>query len=279
MNKFELHSFANPKLPFLLGTHYNFPETPFGANWHKNIEIIRVIEGSGYLYCNGKKTELEKDCIIIVNANDTHRIEGSSPYIKYNWLIVGDEFFKENGIAIDLYLFRGIINNKILYQLYEDAFNILFRILEDKSYNASELDIPRARLAALSLVSYITVNYSSKREQAAKNMLPPVQKGILYLNENFREHLTIEDIANYVGLGQYHFMREFKKHTDSTVINYINSLRCDYAQSLLLHSDYKVKDVCKLCGFENQSYFSKVFKSFIGSYPSELRAQRTSDKK
>ena len=80
-----------------------------------------------------------------------------------------------------------------------------------------------------------------------------------------------EDIANAVGLSMYHFSREFKKASGYSVMQYVNMIRCEHAQQLLISGKYKIKEVALLCGFDNYSYFSNIYKSYMGVLPSEQK--------
>ncbi len=277
VNQFETRVFDDPLLPFKLGSHYNSQNQPFGGNWHKEIEIIQVLEGNGELFCNGQKVSMSPGEIFIINENETHRIDGM-PFIRYNWISPCNDFFTDNGIEIDSIYFDRTLEDQTAYSLFSDAFEKLFRLICDPSYCPDVTDIPNARIDALRLFTYLTKNYSHSKSKTAKsNMFNAVQLGILYLNDKFRENITIEDVSKHVGLSKYHFIREFKKYTGHTVITYINSLRCDYARNLLLHSNHQVKDVCMLCGFDSLSYFSKVFKSATGVTPSRFKTMNKSD--
>ena len=81
--------------------------------------------------------------------------------------------------------------------------------------------------------------------------------------------LTIDEIADEVGLSKYHFSREFKKVTGLTIVSYINIVRCRNAEKLLIKNEYSVHDIAVKCGYENDSYFSKTFKKHMGMLPSE----------
>jgi AraC-like DNA-binding protein/uncharacterized protein (DUF3820 family) len=85
-----------------------------------------------------------------------------------------------------------------------------------------------------------------------------------YIKENLTKKLTLDEIAANVGLSKYYFLRQFKKITGYTVIDYVNIIRCEYAQELLRSEKYKVKEVALLCGFDNFSYFTNVYKKYTG---------------
>ena len=99
-----------------------------------------------------------------------------------------------------------------------------------------------------------------------------IKMGLEFINNNFTRDLSLENIAKKAGISKYHFLREFKRYTGHTVVKYINILRCEYAKRLLRSTELSVGDVAALCGYENQSYFSKTFKAYTGILPREFRA-------
>ena len=89
-----------------------------------------------------------------------------------------------------------------------------------------------------------------------------------YIQAHFTANLTMETVADEVGLSVYYFAREFKKGTGVTFVSYINHLRCESAKKMLQSGSYTVAEACTENGFENLSYFSKTFKKFFGKSPS-----------
>ena len=90
------------------------------------------------------------------------------------------------------------------------------------------------------------------------------------MNKNFREKLTVEQIAEQAGMSKYYFLREFKTVTGITVITFLNILRCNNAQKLIERGE-TIWLAARKSGFENDSYFTKVFKKTKGILPSEVK--------
>ena len=98
--------------------------------------------------------------------------------------------------------------------------------------------------------------------------------GILhYLQENYTETVTLNEIASLFYLSPYYLCREFKKHTNSTIIQYVNSLRISHAQRLFHETDKSVTEISKIVGFANVTHFNRIFKAVTGQSPSQHRKQ------
>ena len=92
-----------------------------------------------------------------------------------------------------------------------------------------------------------------------------------YINESFQDKITLQDIADSAMVSKSECMRCFRSVLKISPIVYLNRCRLEYAASLLLSTSWKVSYVCQKCGFQDMSYFSKVFKRMYHCTPSEYR--------
>ena len=92
-----------------------------------------------------------------------------------------------------------------------------------------------------------------------------------YLENNYMNKITIEEIAAEVHLSQSHFMKYFKNIMGTSFIEYLNEYRLTMAQRLLVSSDSSVLDIAAEVGFDNLSYFNRIFKKRFGQTPSACR--------
>ena len=83
----------------------------------------------------------------------------------------------------------------------------------------------------------------------------------------------MNDLAEQFYLSPYYLCREFKKYTNSTIVQYINSLRVGHAQRLFVETDKSVTEISKIVGFSNVTHFNRVYRSVTGLSPSKSRKQ------
>lgn len=98
-----------------------------------------------------------------------------------------------------------------------------------------------------------------------------IKKAISYIATNFFKSITLEDVANFVHLNSSYFSTKFKQSTGSSFKEYLNLVRIEESKRLLANTDYSVIDIAVATGFEDQSYFSKVFKKYTGLTPKQYR--------
>ena len=97
-----------------------------------------------------------------------------------------------------------------------------------------------------------------------------VKMTIKYIRDNYSNKLLLEQIATNVYTDKYSLTREFKKVTNQTIVNYINSLRCKKASEMIKDGE-RVSEAARKNGFTNMSYFTKTFKQYMGVLPSEYK--------
>ena len=92
-----------------------------------------------------------------------------------------------------------------------------------------------------------------------------------YVENNYMNKITIEDIANEVGLSQSHFMKYFKNSMGTSFIDYLNEYRLTMASRLLISSESSILDIAAEVCYENLSYFNRTFKKRFEMTPREYR--------
>lgn len=98
-----------------------------------------------------------------------------------------------------------------------------------------------------------------------------IKKAILYISKNFSSQLTLEEVAGHVHLNPAYFSSIFKQSTGSSFKEYLNMIRIEDSKRLLTNTDYSIIDIAVAVGFEDHSYFSRVFKKYTGLTPRQYR--------
>lgn len=97
---------------------------------------------------------------------------------------------------------------------------------------------------------------------------PRIRKAINYISQNLHQPLTVNDLAYRSGLNAAYFGILFKENTGLSVKKYINQLKINHAENLLMSGEFSITEVSQKCGFDDIFYFSKLFKSLKGYPPS-----------
>lgn len=121
---------------------------------------------------------------------------------------------------------------------------------------------------------YMTKEHKLKNEYLESEMEHAKQ----FFNENYNTPISIDDYAASRGMSVSWFIRNFKKYTAVTPMQYIVSLRITNAQILLETTKYNVNEIGNIVGYENALYFSRIFRKQKGVSPSEYRKQLLHEK-
>ncbi len=98
---------------------------------------------------------------------------------------------------------------------------------------------------------------------------------VTYFNKNYNMDINIEEYAASIGMSVSWFIRNFKKYTGSTPIQFLTSLRLTNAQVLLETTAYSINEIANIVGYSNPLYFSRIFHKQRGCSPSEYRSRNT----
>lgn len=101
-----------------------------------------------------------------------------------------------------------------------------------------------------------------------------IYKAINYIKKYYMNKLTLEGVSSHVYLSPSYFSKIFKEEMKSNFNTYLNNIRIEVAKKLLADDTVALVDVSSLVGYEDQSYFSKVFKKMTGVSPGKFRENR-----
>lgn len=117
----------------------------------------------------------------------------------------------------------------------------------------------------------------TSNEDPASTCANRVEKAISYIKNHFAEDIVVDQLAAYVGLSLYHFIRIFTEETGLTPHRYLIDIRLNTAKYLLKNSTFSIKDICYNTGFSNESVFCSSFKKHLGITPTQYRLLNSDD--
>jgi len=100
-----------------------------------------------------------------------------------------------------------------------------------------------------------------------------LRKAENFILENYTKKISLKEISNIAGLSPPYFSTIFKEEMGENLSKYLNRLRVEKASRLLLETDMSLSEIAACCCFEDQSWFSKIFKAYTGISPGKYRNQ------
>lgn len=262
--------------------HTRFIEFP--AHKHNYIEFNYVYEGKLTEIIHNKKIELKEGEIIFLNKDITHAIEKSSKEDIIINFIIKPEFFdfllslSENDNIIFSFLLKSMYlskNNKGEYLYFKVANEkniqeILEKIISE-IYEPSIMSGTTIKLLVGLLIVELLKD-SSKIEVYSEDNYDNfiIIEVLKYIDSNY-SIATLSEISEMLKQPDYKVSKLMKKYTNMTFKELLQEKRLNKAKQLLNETNFSVVEIISLVGYENLTYFYKIFKDKYGYTPKEYK--------
>ena len=244
-----------------------------GVHSHDRIEIMYVTRGKCLVRTPNKDCRLNERELIILRPNVPHQIHVEDTCHIYN---IEFGASRSRGILSIGELTEGLVLEK---KCEGDPFDHFHDTDDIESVFAGLL----TELLAGQKDSVITVLYFklllckllrlSQQEPRAGIAGDYVNQVIRYINENYNESFTMDDMAAELHLSKVYLHRIFRQTTGTTIVKYTNNLRIRKAKELLRTTNAPVTEVCFQVGNNSRQYFSSMFKKLEGCTPFEYKSR------
>lgn len=201
--------------------------------------------------------------IFIINSGEPHSLQSSEkePH-SYKVLIIPDDIL--NIAAADIY--GSSFNLSFLNCIKNDQdsfsrFNELFNILDDPD------SLFESESVLFSFLEFLVRYHSTGGFPAKENKFSnSVKLATEYINENYREQITLDDLSDLTGVSSFHLNRVFTEEAGMSPHAYQIHRRIEFSKKLLLEG-YSISYVSVESGFTDQSHYTRFFKKITGTTP------------
>lgn len=287
MNSFLFHEktpHGTPDFPceyhYIDTTHprYNMP-----FHWHKEWEIIHVVEGVFRVHADNHLYTAQKGDILLLRDGMLHG--GTPEKCIYECILFDLHGFYRNYDILKKYI-RPIYRHDILPDIFYPAGKITeidnaVKMLTTGYQNFStdnNLQNP-LELMVFTYISQLftailqhdlyTLNNTTDADSPQKIYL---LKNILeYIELQYSRNITLDELANVAGMNPNYFCKYFRSIIHQTPMEYVNIYRIEKATQLLHSTNLSITEVGMECGFNDSSHFIKVFRKYKGMTPMQYR--------
>ena len=256
------------------------PDDIVSWHWHEELEIIYVAEGRLKVKISSKSFSLEKGDCIVINSNMLHYAVADG-YCERHALVFHSELIEGNNRSVfaekymvpllscnffSAYCIRAADRSQIV-----GWFNEAFEVLEQENYGFEFIVREKLSRICLSLYQKFESQMDIKDVPLNQNNLR-VRKMLTYIQNNFSENLSLEDIAKAADISERECLRCFKKTIQISPVQYLLKYRvAQGAEMLLSDPTGSIAEIASACGFDSPSNFAKMFKRFYDCTPREYR--------
>lgn len=255
----------------------------FPEHKHNYIEMAYILQGEMIQKIKGKEIRLKKGEIIFLNQHITHEIKASSKEDIIINFIIKPEFFeyilnlidKEN--IISKFLFSTIYggSRKGEYICFyvgniKNVQNIIEQVINE-IINMSTLGKSKIKFLVGLLLIELLNNSQSIVSYSEENYDIKLMMEILkYIDESYEE-ANLTKLCETLHQQDYKICKLIKKNTGLTFKELVQEKRIEKAIELLKRTDYAIEDIIRRVGYENDSYFYRIFKKKFGLSPKEYK--------
>lgn len=265
--RYEEYGQLHDDLPFVLTA--NIERTAFNGshekNWHEDLEIQLCTGGRGTVLINGEIYDFSQGDIAVVDSNAIHYTT-TDDQLTYTCLIVNATFCKRVGIPYDRLSFSPLIRDEMV----KERIGSLTDIYRDQMvpYRLTKLNTIVLQILLLLAERYAI---DTKRPTARQKVFDNVKDAMKYIRTHYAEKITLDDLAAAIYTDKFRLCRDFKKMTGHTIVSYTNRYRCHQAAEHIAEGN-TVTEAALSCGFENLSFFTRTFKTYMGVLPSAYKS-------
>ena len=237
-------------------------------HWHKEIELICIIDGKAKIEKNSESFILAKGDVFLLNSGEIHKLSADCDNAKILILQLSYDFVKQFDSQLDAHNFvinRGSQAEQLLKQYLHE--------LSDVSLSAFQ------QYAVMMNILHVLFTYCQRERQISlygncKVNFRNAKLAMEYIEEHYREDINLNVMANIVGLNPVYFSKYFKDSTGQGFNAYLGSVRLKHAIDDLLNHGLTIADAASCNGFPNVKSFENACKRSYGLTPLQFKKQR-----
>lgn len=266
-------------------TSYTWMEERIWCHWHEEMEILVVTRGQAQMHIADRTYTISEGNIVIVPPNCIHSATEAEGEPFCFFALVFSLSFLDSSRSDTLrqsylspflegeLIFPEILSGQAAWQqeVRSRLWDIRDLFLSKKP--GFEL-LVKSRLYEIWFhLSQHPTSSPDAAAPAARQRMNQIRPILSYLNEHYNRPITLQELSETFHMSQGYLCRFFHSMTKMSVTEYLNHYRISVSTELLSDSDLEIGEIAGLTGFNNISYFNKIFRRYMHTTPSEFRKQ------
>ncbi|MEW4922899.1 AraC family transcriptional regulator [Algibacter sp. 2305UL17-15] len=251
------------------------------------VRLYLITSGDALVYHSGKKLHLVPGNMYLIPSYTYSSYKCNLSHEQYYI-----SFFEELGSGLSVFDFADFKHevratkldttyferllelnpNRALFDDDPDKYDNLPVLLEFEKKNSSLS--PSQFIETNGILKLLFAKFLNSIKTIRKRNTSNLNGVMHYISENLNKTLTVKELAGFCHLSTDHFSRSFKEGFGVRPSKYIQYKRIERALFLLVTTKYPLKEISNTIGFEDYTYFSRVFKQHVGKTPREFRQEK-----
>ena len=251
-------------------------------NWHRDLEILTVINGEVEVCTDKVSKDLKADDVILINSNKGHATLAKKPNSIAMVLHIDPGFFKNHYEKLEYLYFDCCSNNETKYA---KEFKLIRAYLSEMILNCNAQTLEQKLLfeSAFYALLHTIVSYYPPKEILSTTLMhsnkriKTIEKMIKYIDKNYMKTITLNDLAEVSHYNRNYISQLFKTNLAINFYDYLTRIRLREATLELGRSDKNISEIALTNGFSDIKAFNKIFKASFEKTPTEYRKQLNDD--
>jgi len=255
--------------------------TMIPRHWHEHMQFFFFVEGEASVTCGSRAFTARAGDLVIVNPCELH---GSDCLVApTRWEVIRVDFAFLSSRYPDVCQTRfiqplergGIVFENLVRDDSAVAETVARLIAEYGGREPGfELAVKASLYCLLSLLfrSHCVRRLDQGEMETQERNVERLSRVFDYIEKNASTHISLEALASLAGVTEFHFCKIFRAATEMTPVEYVNRERINRGENLLRETGMTVTEIARECGFDDASYFSRVFRRYRGVSPKLIRS-------
>jgi AraC-like DNA-binding protein len=260
-------------------TSTNLPIQGSPHHYHDTYEIYYLYSGDRYYFIKDKSYHIQRGDLVLIKPYDVHCTTNFSKSGYDRFLINVKKSYLDGLLELS-----GGIN---LFECFEKDIHVVKLNPQEQSYIENLLlamlseycsdNLGHEYFLKTSLVQLLIFasRYSGQMIDDSQSYVSAVHKTVsevaAYINNNYKEDITLESISDKFFISPFYFSRTFKRVTGVAFTEYLSGIRIKEAKRLISNTDMSMSDIAESVGYKSSTHFGRTFKSMIGMSPSTYK--------
>lgn len=266
---YKVNELPEASIPFKL---LYITHSKYDKGWHSTphthhfTELFYIVKGKGAFVLPQSEVPVEENDLVVINPNVEHT-EKSNKQDSLEYIALGIEglafslpYDKEN--ETDLFTYQGNQTDILFY---------LKKLLGEVQSKKSGYEIISRNIIGIIITKLRRAKDVKVEKNTPRRMNQSVAFVKHYINQNFRDPITLDSLAQVGNINKYYLVHIFRENIGISPIGYLNQVRIKEAKTLLETTDFSLAEIATFSGFSSQSFFSQVFRRETNQTPSNYR--------